>query len=75
MGTHYLAKWRNYFEGDLTAALAAYNGGIGNSMVWKELSGDDPDLFLESIRYDETRDYIRYFTENFEIYKTIYTHP
>lgn len=75
MGTHYLAKWMNYFEGDLTAALAAYNGGIGNSMVWKELSGDDPDLFLEIIRYDETRDYIRYITENFEIYKTIYTHP
>ncbi|MEA5078417.1 MAG: tetratricopeptide repeat protein [Anaerolineaceae bacterium] len=75
MGTHYLAKWMNYFEGDLTAALAAYNGGIGNSMAWRELSGDDPDLFLEVIRYDETRDYIRYITENFEIYKTIYTHP
>lgn len=75
MGTHYLAKWMNYFGGDLTAALAAYNGGIGNAMAWKELSGNDPDLFLEVIRYDETRDYIRYITENFEIYKQIYTHP
>lgn len=75
LGSHYLAKWTNYFNGDLTAALAAYNGGIGNAMTWKELSGDDPDLFLETIRYDETRDYIRYITENFEIYKQIYTHP
>lgn len=75
LGTHYLAKWLTYFNGDMMAALAAYNGGIGSAMTWKELSGNDPDLFLEIIRYDETRDYIRYITENFEIYKQIYTHP
>lgn len=75
MGTHYLKKWVDYFGGDMTAALAAYNGGIGNAMEWKKLSGNDPDLFLEIIRYSETRDYIRYITENYEIYKSIYTHP
>ncbi len=75
MGAHYLSKWTNYFGGDLTAALAAYNGGIGNAITWRELSANDPDLFLEVIRYDETRNYIRYITENFEIYKKIYTHP
>jgi len=75
LGTHYLTKWLSYFEGDMIAALAAYNGGIGNAMAWRELSGSDSDLFLEVVRYDETRDYIRYITENFEIYKTIYTHP
>lgn len=75
MGTHYLKKWLDYFDGDMTAALAAYNGGIGNAMEWKQLSGNDPDLFLEVIRYSETRDYIRYITENYEIYKSIYTHP
>ena len=40
-----------------------------------DLAGDDPDLFLEVIRFDETYNYIRYITENYAIYKTIYTHP
>ncbi len=75
LGAHLLTKWLNYFDGDFTAALAAYNGGIGNALEWKQLAGNDPDLFLEVIRFDETRNYIRYISENYEIYKSIYTHP
>ena len=71
-GTHYLAKWRDYFGGDLYAALAAYNGGPGNAIEWKKLAQDDPDLFLEVIRFDETRDYIRRIYEIFNIYRRIY---
>jgi soluble lytic murein transglycosylase len=72
-GTHYFSKWYDYFGQDPYAALAAYNGGIGNAMTWQSFSGDDPDLFLEVIRASETRDYIRYITEYHEIYKKIYT--
>jgi len=43
--------------------------------VWKDLAGDDVDLFVEIIRFDETRDYIMYITENYEIYKALYSHP
>lgn len=75
LGTHYLKKWLDYFDGDYTAAFAAYNGGIGNAMEWKQIAGNDPDLLLEVIRFDETRNYIRYITENYEIYKGLYTHP
>ena len=75
LGTHYLAKWYNYFNGDFTAALAAYNGGIGNTMNWESMAGSDPDLLLEVIpaNYSETSDYIRFIREDFEIYKDIYT--
>lgn len=75
LGTHYLKKWLDYFNGNYTAAFAAYNGGIGNAIEWQQIAGDDPDLLLEVIRYEETRNYIRYITEYYEIYKTIYTHP
>jgi len=75
LGTHYLKKWLDYFNGNWTAALAAYNGGIGNAMEWMQLSGNDPDLFLEIVRLEETRNYVRYIAENYEIYKSIYTHP
>ena len=40
--------------GILYAGLAAYNAGPGNALVWKELAGDDPDLLLEIIRFEET---------------------
>ncbi len=72
LGSEYLAKWRDHFAGDLYAALAAYNGGPGNAIAWREMAGEDPDLFLEVIRFDETRNYIRSIYEIFNIYRRIY---
>jgi soluble lytic murein transglycosylase len=72
LGTDYLAKWRDHFGGDLYAALAAYNGGPGNAIEWQSLSKGDPDLFLELIRFDETRNYLRGISEIYSIYRRIY---
>lgn len=79
-GTYYLANWRDRLAGNsndpvntsLYVALAAYNGGPGNSLEWQKLAPDDPDLFLEIIRFDETRNYIRGIYEIFNIYRRIY---
>jgi len=73
LGAYYLDSSRDLFDGDLYAALAAYNAGPGNAAVWKELAGDDPDLFLEIIRFKETQDYIRYIYEIYNTYKAIYS--
>ena len=59
MGSYYLATQRDRFDSDLYASLAAYNAGPGAAIIWKELAPEDPDLFLEVIRYDQTRNYIR----------------
>jgi soluble lytic murein transglycosylase len=72
-GAHYLATNRKALDGDLFAALAAYNGGPGNASAWKKLAGDDPDLFLESVRFQETRDYIRNIYEIYVIYRRLYS--
>lgn len=72
LGTDYLKRQLNYLGGDIFAALAAYNGGPGNSSAWKALAPDDPDLFLEVIRFEETRTYIRSIYEVFNIYRIIY---
>ncbi len=72
LGVHYLARQRDYFNDNTFAALAAYNGGPGNTTYWKDLSGEDPDLFLEVIRADETRKYITQIYEFFNIYRLIY---
>lgn len=72
-GARYLASNRDLFDGDLYAALAAYNGGPGNAGAWLALAPGDPDLFLEVIRYAETRDYIRGIYEIYHIYTGIYS--
>jgi soluble lytic murein transglycosylase len=72
-GSYYLARNRSLLEGDLYATLAAYNGGPGNALAWKQLSGDDPDLFLESVRFEETRNYIRNIYEIYVIYRRLYS--
>ena len=72
-GAHYLASNRDLLDNDLYATLAAYNAGPGNATVWKDLSGDDPDLYLEVVRYQETSNYIRYIYEIYEIYQRLYS--
>ncbi|MBN1148071.1 MAG: tetratricopeptide repeat protein [Anaerolineales bacterium] len=71
-GVDYLDAQRKTFDGNLYAALAAYNGGPGNARDWYHNAPDDPDVFLEIIRYVETRNYIRGVYEIFNIYRLIY---
>ncbi len=73
LGTAYLGFLRSYFEGDMYAALASYNAGPGNSSIWLEESGGDPDLFVEIIRFSETQTYIKNISEIFAIYRRIYS--
>ena len=75
LGTHFLNNWVKYFDGSIPAALSAYNAGIGSTIPWYELAGGDVDLFVELIRFEETREYIKLIAENYAIYKSIYTHP
>jgi len=72
LGARYLARQRSYFDGSTHAALAAYNGGPGNTIIWNELAGGDPDLLVEVVRADETRRYIMLIYEYFNMYRLLY---
>jgi len=72
LGARYLARQRDYFDGDLYTMLAAYNAGPGNAQYWLDLAPDDPDLFLEVIRYEETRRYIKNIAEFMNLYRRLY---
>ncbi len=72
MGTFYLNSNRKLLN-DYYAMLAGYNAGPGNAAIWQTLAAsDDPDLLLEIIRFQETRDYIRYIYEAYNIYQNLY---
>lgn len=71
-GSHYLGNQLELFEGDLSAALAAYNGGPGNSLRWREAAPTDPDVFLETIDLSETRAYVQLVLEHYAHYRYAY---
>ena len=72
---HYLDRITTRFvNGDLFAGLAAYNAGPPSAQIWQELSHNDPDLFLEIIRFPETRTYLKHIIEFLNIYQLVYTH-
>ena len=73
LGAFYLSDVKDYLNSDFQAALAGYNAGPGNTEAWLALSNDDPDLFLEVIRFQETQNYLLQISEFLNIYKLIYT--
>lgn len=72
LGSYYLQQQIRLQDGDIYAGLAAYNGGLGNASAWRERSNGDPDLYLEVVRFKETRDYLRSVLEIFNLYKIFY---
>ena len=72
LGVDYLARQVDLFDGDLAAALAAYNGGPSAAQYWVGLADGDADLLVEVIQFAETRDHIRSVYELFDIYRDLY---
>jgi len=71
-GTWYLAEQRDYIDGNLFAAMAAYNGGPGNSARWWDAANADEDLFIELIGFSETRTYVERIREHYAKYVWLY---
>lgn len=66
-GTFYLRHLLDKFDGNETAALAAYNGGETNVAAW-----GGSDLELADIEFPETRDYVQRVLEKREEYRDHY---
>lgn len=59
LGTQYLAGLAVRFDGSPWLASAAYNAGPGNARRWVDARGNlDPEAFILSIPFNETRDYV-----------------
>ncbi len=71
-GAFYLSQGLNRTGGNVPQALAGYNGGPGNAAFWRDLAGDDDDLFLELINFDETHLYLRTVAVQSNHYRRLY---
>ncbi|RDB43891.1 lytic murein transglycosylase [Halomonas sp. DQ26W] len=59
MGSTYIRDMTNRYRGNRLAAAAAYNAGPGRVDRWLRDSPEEYDLFVESIPFRETRDYVQ----------------
>jgi soluble lytic murein transglycosylase len=72
-GTFYLGRRLQDMNGSIQAALAAYNGGLGNAQRWAGgATVADPDLFAELIDFPETENYVKIVYGNYGVYRSIY---
>jgi peptidoglycan lytic transglycosylase len=59
LGTRYLAQMAERFDGALWLASAAYNAGAARVKQWMDVRGSlPPDLFVATIPFKETREYV-----------------
>ena len=72
-GAYYLAVQLANFEGNMLAALAAYNGGPGNAARWLEVQPfPGPDGYAYAVDFTETRAYLEHVSSNYAVYRFLY---
>jgi len=73
MGSYYISRMLSNFENNKYYALGAYNGGPGAMQRWISKYGSlDIDEFIESLTYDETKNYIKKVMASYFIYDLLY---
>lgn len=73
LGTKHLNDLMKEHDGDVVYMAAAYNAGSGALERWKKsYKGLEKDEFIESIPYQETRDYVKKVYASSATYRQLY---
>jgi soluble lytic murein transglycosylase len=74
LGTNYLNMVLNNAEGSQVLATAAYNAGPGRTRTWRGLltAPMEGAVFVETIPYEETRNYVRNVMSNATNYAALF---
>ncbi len=73
LGTKHLHDLMKQYDGDVVYMAAAYNAGSGALARWKNsFKGLAKDEFIESIPYQETRDYVKKVYASAATYRRLY---
>ena len=76
LGTRYFRRLLDQFDGRLEYALAAYNAGADRVNGWlNQGKFRDPQEFVESIPFTETREYVQAILRNASVYRRLYGTP
>ncbi|MFQ5958103.1 MAG: lytic transglycosylase domain-containing protein [Alphaproteobacteria bacterium] len=71
LGQKYVLHLAEVVAGNLVYLVAAYNGGPGNVRKWirRNRFNNDPLLFIETVRSEETRKFIQHVLTNLWVYR------
>jgi soluble lytic murein transglycosylase len=74
LGTNYLNMVLNNAEGSQVLATAAYNAGPGRTRTWRGLLNSPMEgaIFVETIPFEETRNYVRNVMSNATNYAALF---
>ncbi|MFA5014984.1 MAG: tetratricopeptide repeat protein [Actinomycetota bacterium] len=73
MGTFYLRQQLDNFGQNEFYCVGAYNGGPGRMAGWVSERGNmDIDEFIESITYEQSREYVKIVMGNYYFYQMLY---
>jgi soluble lytic murein transglycosylase len=75
LGTYYMKNVLSSFDNNAVMASAAYNAGPARARQWR---GDKPlegGIYVETIPFDETRDYVKKVMSNTVYYSKLFDQP
>ncbi len=76
LGTRYFKEMVDQYNGQFEYALAAYNAGTDRVGEWLGQGHyRDPQEFVESIPFTETREYVQAILRNANVYRQLYGTP
>ena len=58
-GAFYFKYWLDRLDGSVALAAAAYNAGPGRAQAWRPAEPLDGAIWVETIPFNETRDYVK----------------
>ena len=74
MGTYYMRMMLDSLDNSIVETLAAYNAGRTRVIKWRTFGPfREPSEFIETIPFDETRDYVQSVIRNGETYRQLYS--
>lgn len=73
VGGWYIGRLYQQYHGVLPRAVGSFNAGPGAMNRWiQSFGGEDLDVFVERIPFDETRNYVRRVVQNLARYRYLY---
>lgn len=75
LGTYYMKSVYSRFDDSPVLASAAYNAGPTRARRWRGNRLLEGAIYIETIPFDETRDYVRKVMSNTHYYARLFGHP
>ncbi|UXY15171.1 lytic transglycosylase domain-containing protein [Chitiniphilus purpureus] len=72
MGAFYLRYILDRLQSHPVLATAGYNAGPGRARAWQDSAALDAAVYIETIPFDETRDYVKKVLANAHVYRYAY---